>query len=112
MPVDSHDRFDDKTEESCEFHVAGVVVYARIEALDRVMQTLAAMPGAQVHGSSVDGKLVVTLEGDSSSRVADQLHAVQSIPDVVSIALVYQHHEHADSLSEDIADETDSSRVH
>ncbi|SAK81391.1 assembly protein for periplasmic nitrate reductase [Caballeronia hypogeia] len=112
MPVNSNDRYDDKTDASCEFHIAGVVVYARIEAMQRVIRDLAALPGAQVHGSSAEGKIVLTLEGDRSSHVADQLHAVQAIPDVVSTALVYQHHEHIDSLAEDIADETDSSRVH
>ena len=112
MPVDTHDRFDDKADTSSEFHIAGVVVYARIESLQQVAQALAALPGAQVHASSGDGKIVVTLEGDRSSYVAEQLHAVQAIPDVVSTALVYQHHDLADSIHEDLADETDSSRVH
>ena len=112
MPVNNSHRFDDKTDTSCEFHIAGVVVYAHIEALQQVAQALAALPGAQVHASSADGKIVLTLEGDRSSYVAEQLHAVQAIPDVVTTALVYQHHEHVDSLNEDIADETDSSRVH
>ena len=112
MPVNSEDRNDDKTDKSCEYHIAGVVVYARIESLPRVMHALAALPGAQVHASSDQGKIVLTLEGDRSTHVAEQLHAVQSIPDVMSTALVYQHHEHADSLNEDIVDETDSSRVH
>src|ERR1700760_3039928 len=110
--VDSSNRFDDKTDQSCEYHIAGVVVYARIEALARVTQALSALPGAQVHGSSAEGRIVLTLEADRSSHVADQLHAAQSIPDVVSIALVYQHHEHADTLNEEIPDETDAARVH
>ncbi|SAK96025.1 assembly protein for periplasmic nitrate reductase [Caballeronia calidae] len=112
MPVNANARYDDETDTSCEFHIAGVVVYARIEALQRVADALAALPGAQVHGSSAEGRIVLTLESDRSSCVAEQLQAVQSIPGVVSTALVYQHHEHADSLNEDIADETDSSRVH
>ncbi|WP_321795438.1 chaperone NapD [Caballeronia sp. J97] len=111
-PVDSSNRFEDQTDGSCEFHIAGVVVYARIETLQQIKEALAALPGAQVHGSSADGKIVLTLEGDRSSRVAEQLQAVQSTPGVISTALVYQHHEHADPLTEDIADETDSSRVH
>jgi periplasmic nitrate reductase NapD len=112
MPVNNSDRDDDKAGTAGEFHIAGVVVYARIEALEQVTQALAALPGAQVHASSADGKIVLTLEGDRSSSVAEQLHAVQAIRDVVSTALVYQHHEHVDSLNEDIADETDSPRVH
>ena len=112
MPVSIKDRYDEQTDESSEFHVAGVVVYARIEALQRVAHALAALPGAQIHGSSSDGKFVLTLEGPRSSFVAEQLRAIQTIPDVMSTALVYQHHDHADSLNEDIDDETDSSRVH
>ncbi|EKS70462.1 MULTISPECIES: chaperone NapD [Caballeronia] len=111
-PVDINDRYADKTDESCEFHIAGVVVFGRIEALQRITRALAALPGAQVHGSSADGKIVLTLESDRSACVAEQLQAVQSIPDVISTALVYQHHEAADPLTEDIDDETDSSRVH
>lgn len=112
MNGEFNDRDEDKKHMSCELHIAGVVVFARIEGLQRVADALAALPGAQVHGSSADGKLVLTLEGDRSSYVAEQLHAVQALPDVVSTALVYQHHEHMDSSIEEIADETDSSRVH
>ncbi|BAN28094.1 chaperone NapD [Caballeronia insecticola] len=112
MPVDTHDRFDDQTDNSDEFHVAGVVVYARIESLKRVAEHLAELPGAEVHGFNADGRIVLTLEGNRSFYVAELLHAVQALPDVVSTALVYQHHEHVDPLSEEIADETDSSRVH
>ncbi|MFM0326841.1 chaperone NapD [Caballeronia glebae] len=111
-PANSNDRYADKTNQSCEFHIAGVVVYGRIEALQRIERALAALPGAQVHGSSPDGKIVLTLESDRSSCVAEQLQAVQSIPDVISTALVYQHHEATDPLTEDIVDDTDSSRVH
>ena len=112
MPVSIEDRYDEHRDESSGFHVAGVVVYVRMEALQRVAHALATLPSAQVHGSSPDGKLVVTREGARSSFVAEQLRAIQAIPDVMSTALVYQHHDHADSLNEEIDDETDSSRVH
>ncbi|MDR5740364.1 chaperone NapD [Caballeronia sp. LZ016] len=92
--------------------MAGVVVYVHGDAIHRVTRALQAIPGTQVHGASADGKLVVTLEGDRASCVAEQLSAAQAIPDVVSIALVYQHHEAADSLNEDDSSETDSSRIH
>ncbi|WP_157696072.1 hypothetical protein [Caballeronia temeraria] len=52
--------------------------------MQQITHALAALPGAQVHVSS----------------------------GVVSTALVYQHHEADDPLTEDIDDDADSSRVH
>jgi periplasmic nitrate reductase NapD len=79
--------------EGCEFHIAGVVVYARVESLDDVIHALETLPGAQIHGASHDGKIVLTFEGERSSHIAEQLSAAQAIPHVASVALVYQHGE-------------------
>ena len=76
--VDSSNRFDDKTDQSCEYHIAGVVVYARIEALARVTQALSALPGAQVHGSSAEGRVVLTLAAGSVAYRARALAMVGS----------------------------------
>ncbi len=47
-----------ETDTADEMHIAGVVVHARADAIDRVTQVLQCLPGAQVHGTSEDGKLV------------------------------------------------------
>jgi periplasmic nitrate reductase NapD len=112
MPVINMNREPVQVDASGEFHIAGAVVYARIDCIADVAKALEAMPGVQVHATSADGKLVVTLEGNHASRVADSLGAVQAVPGVMSTALVYQHHEHPDSLFEDKSNDTDSSRVH
>jgi periplasmic nitrate reductase NapD len=87
--------------EGCEFHVAGVVVYACVESLNDVIHALEALPGAHIHGASHDGKIVLTLEGERSSHIAEQLSAAQAIPHVVSVALVYQHGESIDTQAEE-----------
>jgi periplasmic nitrate reductase NapD len=112
MPVINMNREPVQADALGEFHIASAVVYARIDRMPDVIKALEAMAGVQVHATSADGKLVVTLEGDRSSRVSDLFGAVQAVPGVMSTALVYQHHEHADSLFEDKSNDTDSSRIH
>jgi periplasmic nitrate reductase NapD len=87
--------------EGSEFHIAGVVVYARSESLHDVIHALETFPGAQVHGASPDGKIVLTFEGERSSHIAEQLSAAQRIEYVVSVALVYQHGEPIDTQPEE-----------
>lgn len=97
-----------ETDTPGEFHIAGVIVYAQRALCDSVVQNIGMLPGAQVHAASPDAKLVVTLEGPRSSRVAEQLDAIQALPGVYAAALIYQHHEDIDSLNEEIVDEADS----
>jgi periplasmic nitrate reductase NapD len=112
MPVINMNRESVQVDASGEFHIAGAVVFARIDCMPDVVKALQSMTGVQIHATSADGKLVVTLEGDRSSRVADLFGAVRAVPGVMNTALVYQHHEHPDSLFEDKLNDTDSSRVH
>jgi periplasmic nitrate reductase NapD len=87
--------------EGSEFHIAGVVVYARSESMREVIHALETLPGAQIHGASHDGKIVLTFEGERSSHIAEQLNAAQRIEHVVSVALVYQHGEPIDPQPEE-----------
>jgi periplasmic nitrate reductase NapD len=102
---------DHEAPESGDFHVAGAVVHARIDALRDVVRALEALPGAQIHGETADGKLVLTLEAHTAKLIAERLGAVQALPDVIGVALVYQQHEYVDSQNEDNLNETDSSRL-
>jgi periplasmic nitrate reductase NapD len=94
--------------ENHEFHVAGVVIYARTEMLATVIEALEALSGAQIHGVSDDGKIVLTFESDTASHIAEQLSVAQRIPDVISVAPVYQHSEPVDASVEDTRNETET----
>jgi periplasmic nitrate reductase NapD len=94
-----------------EFHVAGLIVYTRDETIERVARALEALPGAEVHARA-GGKLVLTLEAAHADEIAERLSAARALPDVLNIALVYQHHERPDSTDEDHANETDAARIH
>lgn len=81
-----------------EIHIAGVVLYAQPAHLDSIKSCLAAVPGADLHAES-GGKLVVTLETDSTKRTLDIMDALRALPGVIDVVLVYQHAEPLSALS-------------
>ena len=85
-----------------EVHVAGLVVHAYPEAITRVERALRAIAGVDVHASSRDGKLVVTLEAPGEAEIADALVRIQTLDGVLAAALVYQHSESASAMNDEV----------
>jgi len=85
-----------------ELHIAGIVVFARPNAVDAITSQIRAIPCATVHATSPDGKLVVTLETDSTKRTLDYIDALRALPGVGDVALVYQHAEPLAALEQEI----------
>ena len=85
-----------------EVHIAGVIVHASPAQLGGVRAHLALLPGARIHAAGADGRLVVTLETDSTKRTLDYLDALRVVPGVINVALVYQHAEDAAAMAEEI----------
>lgn len=86
-----------------EIHIAGVVVYARPAHLDSVRSCIDAVPGADVHASDGSGKLVVTLETESTKRTLDIMDAIRALPGVIDVVLVYQHAEPLAALDQEVS---------
>jgi periplasmic nitrate reductase NapD len=97
---------------SVELHVAGIIVYARPTSVQHVVETLGALPGAAVHATSAEGKLVVTLEGSSAREIAARIDAIQQLPAVLSACLVYQHNESLEAMMEEVSSEDDATGIH
>jgi nitrate reductase NapD len=74
-------------------NIAGVLVHARAERHGAIRQSLARMPGVEVHQATADGRLVVTVEDTAETAAADSLLAIHRLDGVVSAALVYHHFE-------------------
>ena len=85
-----------------ELHIAGIVVFAAHDRVDAVSACIRALPGATIHAASADGKLVVTLETDSTKRTLDYMDAMRALPGVADVALVYQHAEPLAALEQEI----------
>ncbi|RZI44128.1 sorbose reductase [Herbaspirillum sp. HC18] len=85
-----------------EIHIAGIVVFARPEHITAVSACIRTLPSATIHAASPDGKLVVTLETDSTKRTLDCMDAMRALPGIVDVVLVYQHAEPQHALEQEI----------
>jgi len=83
-----------------ELHVAGVLARTRPDDTAAVVARITDLPGAEVHATSADGKVVVTLEAFDSQMLSERLALLPLVAGVLSAVLVYQHHE----LLEDMRD--------
>lgn len=76
-----------------QLHVAGVLARIRGGDPDAALRRIAAMPGAEIHATSADGKVVVTLEAPDAATLSRRLTRIARIRGVLSAMLVYQHEE-------------------
>ena len=87
-----------------ELHITSLVVHAAPKRMARVEQAIASIAGAQVHGTSPRGKLVVTLEAGSADEILAMVGRIQRTDGVLSAALVYQFADSLESMNEEIPD--------
>lgn len=80
-----------------EFNICGVLVHASQQHVQQVQACLIDQSGVEVHTVTDDGRLVVTIEGDTRRQVADTLSGLHEISGVLSAAMVYQ-------FSDDVSD--------
>ncbi|MBL8375884.1 chaperone NapD [Accumulibacter sp.] len=74
-------------------NLSSVLVNARPQALHRLREGLSALRGVEVHAATEDGRLIVTIEGDSAQAVADLFAQINQQPGVLSAAMVYHQFE-------------------
>jgi periplasmic nitrate reductase NapD len=76
-----------------EQHISSIVVHSWPEQTDAVCDALATLEHVEIHARDPSGKLILVLETDDDSEVVERLNAIQSIPGVLSVALVFHHFE-------------------
>ncbi|WP_198782337.1 chaperone NapD [Shewanella putrefaciens] len=74
---------------SQEYHVTSLVVHAAPNALQQVEANIAGLSGCDIHAVTPEGKLVVTLEGDSQKAILDNVEAINALSSVLSASLIY-----------------------
>ncbi len=70
-------------------NISGVLVKAYPENLVTIQEALATMNGVEVHGNNDDGRIVITVEDVSANNISDTLVEIQSVPGVLSAAMIY-----------------------
>lgn len=73
---------------SNEYHVASFVVTCQPESADKVVASIDAMAGLEVHVEE-QGKLVVTAEANDVRELADMTARLEAVSSVFTVAPVY-----------------------
>lgn len=84
-----------------EVHISSMVVHTRPEYLASVKKHIENLPGAEIHGESDSGKLVVVLESQNQGYITDVIEEINDLEQVLGTALVYHQIEQLDSLGQD-----------
>ena len=80
-----------------EVHISSMVVHARPDYLQDVKNNIKHLPGAEIHGESECGKLVVVLESQTQTHITDVIAKIGDIEHVLSTALVFHQIEQPDT---------------
>jgi nitrate reductase NapD len=83
-----------------EVELAGLIVRTLPCNLGHVQIALNTVPGLETHHTDPTGRLIVTLELESQSALADSINQLQNLNKILSVSLVYQHSEEIDELTE------------
>ncbi|MEH6590418.1 MAG: chaperone NapD [Halioglobus sp.] len=82
------------TEQTTEsFHITSFVVRCMPLRLQEVMDQVAAMAGAEIHGSDPSGKFVALLDLDSEKELVNTITSIELIKGVINTSMVYHHAE-------------------
>ena len=74
-------------------NVSSIVVKTMPEHMDSVIKEINEVDFCEVHFSNKEGKIVVTIEGNSINEQMESMKCIQGIPNVSSANLVYSYSE-------------------
>ena len=74
-------------------NVSSIVVKTDQEHLQEVMDSINEIDLCEVHFYDSEGKIVVTIEGESIDEQMERMKKIQAIPNVVSANLSYSYTE-------------------
>jgi periplasmic nitrate reductase NapD len=85
-----------------EIHICGIALHVHPQTMKEVVAGIAAIPGTQLHAETPDGRLIITLETETTAQTLDRMDDLRSLRGVLNVVLVYQHAEPANSLDEEL----------
>jgi len=74
-------------------NICSVIVHANPERAATVQSTIEKIEGVEVHGGADEGKLIVTVEKEDDSEMADTITGFTYIKGVLSTSMIYHHYE-------------------
>jgi len=74
-------------------NICGLLVHAHQKDTERVQNTLQTFPGVEIHKTTDDGRMIVTIDKNDPAEMVDTINNIQTVDGILSAAMVYQHHE-------------------
>ena len=72
-----------------EFHISSFIVQAKPEHLEALLETLKTLTGVEIHQTSPEGKIVLTLECNNTGEISDITTAIGQMKGVLSCNMVF-----------------------
>lgn len=73
--------------------IASLVLHAKDGGAEALEREVAALPGAEVHAVTPDGRLVVTVDRHDDGEAATLVQQLHDMGGVLSASLIYVHYE-------------------
>ncbi len=80
--------------------ISSLVIHTRPDVVDAVRSRLAGFEGVEVHATTEDGRMVVTVDRPGDRAAAETLSKCQEVDGVLSASLVYNYFEPDDADEE------------
>ncbi len=74
-------------------NICSVVIHTNPERASVVRSTIEEIEGVEVHGGVDEGKLIVTVEMEDDSKMADTITGFTHVEGVLSTSMIYHHYE-------------------
>ncbi|MBT4090405.1 MAG: chaperone NapD [Deltaproteobacteria bacterium] len=69
-------------------NIASLLVEVKPENMESLLQNVASFPWAEVHHTEKEGRMIVTVEGETSQEDVANFKTIKSLPGVISASLV------------------------
>ncbi|GEM_PF-1091762 len=81
------------TIEGCVLNISSAIVYAKSEHEPALRTQLLQVTGVEVHASTDDGKMIITIESESDRTAVNTYEAIERMEGVLSVAMIFQQTE-------------------
>lgn len=74
-------------------NISSAIVYAKSEHDQALRTLLSQIPGVEVHASTDDGKMIITIETESDRTAVTIYEDIERMEGVLSVAMIFQQTE-------------------
>ena len=74
-------------------NISSAIVYAKSEHDQALRTLLSQVPGVEVHASTEDGKMIITIETESDRSAVAIYEDIERMEGVLSVAMIFQQTE-------------------